>query len=150
VKSEIATFFEAFPNATIWSNDQDGEGYDLVLLGQTEPTRINVDELQQRLERESAVAKSLEEVGIKSAMTLLSTYAGRQADLAPWLKGAEINRDRNLRLQYLAGMGLNLYRSVDIYDDMTRYRKFPDELFVASDERKRALRKALERDESGE
>src|SRR5262245_380586 len=150
VKSEIATFFEAFPNATIWSNDQDGEGYDLVLLGQTEPTRINVDELQQRLERESAVAKSLEDVGIKSAVALLSTYAGREADLAPWLKHAEINRDRNLRLQYLAGMGLNLYRSVDIYDDMTTYRKFPGDLFVASDERKQALRKALEHDKSGE
>ena len=25
-----------------------------------------------------------------------------------WLKQAQINRDRNLRLQYLAGMGLNL------------------------------------------
>ena len=51
VKSEMATFFAAFPYGTIWSNDIKGEGYDVVLLGQAEPTRINVDELQQRLER---------------------------------------------------------------------------------------------------
>ena len=34
VKSEIATFFEVFPDATIWSNYNNGDGYDLVLLGQ--------------------------------------------------------------------------------------------------------------------
>jgi hypothetical protein len=33
VKSEIATFFEAFPNGTIWSNEAGGSGYDVVLLG---------------------------------------------------------------------------------------------------------------------
>jgi len=42
-----------------------------------------------------------------SALSLLTTYAGRGPDLRPWLKGGHINRDRNLRLQYLAGMGLN-------------------------------------------
>src|SRR5205807_5652459 len=40
VKSEIATFFEVFPHGTIWGNTTGGEGYDLVLLGQVEPTRI--------------------------------------------------------------------------------------------------------------
>ena len=34
VKSEIATFFAVFPDGTIWSNDEEGRGYDLVLLGQ--------------------------------------------------------------------------------------------------------------------
>ena len=43
VKSEIATFFEVFPDGTIWSNDISGEGYDIVLLGQAEPAQIDVD-----------------------------------------------------------------------------------------------------------
>ncbi len=51
VKSEMATFFAAFPHGTIWSNDINGAGYDVVLLGRTEPMKIDVDELQQRLER---------------------------------------------------------------------------------------------------
>ena len=88
VKSEMATFFAAFPNGTIWSNDIKGEGYDVVLLGQAEPTKINVDELQQRLERPDhrEVAASLAEVKFESAMDLLSTYAGQgpgPARLAP-------------------------------------------------------------------
>ena len=33
VKIELATFFSVFPEGTIWSNNVNGDGYDLVLLG---------------------------------------------------------------------------------------------------------------------
>ena len=142
VKSEIATFFEVFPNGTIWSNDQEGKGYDIVLLGQAGDTRINLDDLDQVLARPeySAVAESLRQVGFKSALDLFATFAGQARDLTPWLKNAQINRDRNLRLQYLAGFGLNLYLSESIYDDMLHYRNFPNDLFIGSDETKEALK----------
>jgi spermidine synthase len=45
VRSEIATFFDVFPAGTIWANEGDGGGYDIVLLGQTTPMKIQVDEL---------------------------------------------------------------------------------------------------------
>ncbi|MBI4662021.1 MAG: fused MFS/spermidine synthase [Verrucomicrobia bacterium] len=146
VKSEIATFFEVFPHGTIWGNDQGGEGYDTVLLGQAEPIQIHVDGLQRRLDRKdhAQVARSLEDVAFKSAVDLLSTYAGQGPDLVQWLKDAEINRDRNLRLQYLAGLGLNSDRSASIYDDMLAHRRFPEELFQASSVLKQVLRKAIE------
>jgi spermidine synthase len=146
VKSEIATFFEVFPGGTIWSNDIDGFGYDVVLMARADGGGIDVDEMQQRLERpdHSRVAQSLRDVGFYSAVDLLATYAGRKSDLAPWLKGAQINQDRNLRLQYLAGMGLNLYQGRAIYDEILRYRKFPEELFVASDGRQQALSRRLQ------
>ena len=51
VKSEIGTFFEAFPNGMIFANLYNGQGYDLVLLGQVEPARINLDEMQAKLDR---------------------------------------------------------------------------------------------------
>src|SRR5262249_23770260 len=117
VKSEIATFFKVFPFGTIWGNDVNGEGYDVVLLGQAEPTQINVDALQARMQS-SPAADSLAGVGFRSAIDLLSTYAGRAADLAPWLGHAAINRDLNLRLQYLAGMGVNNNRANEIYREM--------------------------------
>jgi spermidine synthase len=147
VKSEIATFFEAFPGGTIWSNDVEGKGYDLVMLGQSHAIQINVDELQERLGREdhAEVLGSLKDVGFRSAMDLLSTYAGLGPDLKPWLKGAEINRDRNLRLQYLAGMGSNLNREAAIYDEIVSYRTFPEELFVASEKSKQVLKALLRR-----
>ena len=43
VKSAVATFFEVFPNGTIWGNPYQGQGHDMVLLGQVEPLRIDLD-----------------------------------------------------------------------------------------------------------
>ncbi len=51
VKSELATFFDVFPEGTVWSNDVEGSGYDIVLLGQVAPLAIDVDRLQERLGR---------------------------------------------------------------------------------------------------
>ena len=145
VKSEIATFFDAFPNGTIWGNDISGGGYDLVLMGQVDPARIDVDAMQARLDRPEGarVAASLREVGFGDAVQLLATYAGQEPDLRPWLAGAEINRDGNLRLQYMAGLALNVSQEGVIYNQMLAYRKFPDNLFAGSEERIRALRYAL-------
>ena len=77
-------------------------------------------------------------------MQLLATYGGRGQDLRPWLKDADINRDRNLRLQYLAGLGLNLRESALIYNGMVGHRRFPDDLFVGSDVQKSVLQSAIE------
>jgi spermidine synthase len=77
---------------------------------------------------------------MNSAVDLFSTYAGRKPDLQPWLKDATINRDRNLRLQYLAGLGLNLYQADVIYADMLRnVTRMPEDLFVASEQTRQAL-----------
>jgi len=50
VKSSIATFFEVFPNGTIWGNPYKGQGHDMVLLGQIEPSRIDLDQMEQRVD----------------------------------------------------------------------------------------------------
>ncbi len=146
VKSELATFFEAFPNGLVFGNTTNGEGYDTVLVGQLEPTHINVDEIQARLNRPeyAPLAKSLREIGFNSAIDLFSTFAGRASDLKPWLKDAAINRDRNLRLQYLAGLGLNVYQAGPIYADMLMYRGDPGDLFVGSEQTIQSLRRMIE------
>jgi len=148
VRSEIATFFEAFPNGTIWGNvNTDGEGYDLVLMGQLQPLKIDVDALQQRLNlpQNSAVKNSLREAGYASALELLSTYAAQSSDLREWVRSAEINRDRNLRLQYLAGLGLNTNAAGQIYDQMLSPAKFPDNLVAGSSESIQAMRALFHR-----
>ena len=136
VKSEIATFFDVFPNGTIWANDNNGQGYDVVLLGQVEPTKIDVDALQQRLDRPdyAKVRASLQQVGFPTAMSLLDTYLGRASDLKPWLAKAQINRDIDLRLQYLAGMGVNNFSAGVIASEIARVRQFPPDMFTGSPE----------------
>ncbi len=145
VRSELATFFDVFPNGTIWSNYTNNEGYDLVLLGQAEAQPISVDEMQQRLDqpRYSGVAASLNEVGFHSAVEFLATYAGRAADLQPFLAGAQINEDINQRLQYLAGLGLNSMATPQIYRAILSYRRFPEGLLTGTGGRMDALRTLL-------
>ena len=144
VKSAVATFFEVFPSGTIWGNTYEGKGHDMVLLGQIEPLRIDLDAIEERLGSAGKVAQSLQEIGMNSAVDLFATYAGRRSDLSNWLRDAAINRDRNLRMQYLAGAGLNLDDSAAIYSGMLAHRRFPEDLFISSKGRVNLLRDAIE------
>ncbi len=69
--------------------------------------------------------------------------SGSGADLKDWLKDAAINTDQNLRLQYLAGVGLNNYTAADISEEITKFRKFPSDLFIATDSWKASLKQAI-------
>jgi len=145
VRSEIATFAEVFPDATIWANLQEGQGYDVVIMGRNTPGPIDLDAMQSRFDdpRFARAADSMRGAGFMSPLDLLSTYGGRAPDLGPWLAGAAINRDRNLRLQYLAGMQLNRYEGGAIFDAMTPYRTFPEPLFTGSPALVAGLRERL-------
>jgi spermidine synthase len=147
VKSEFATFFEVFPNGSIWANeDWDEGGYDVFLLGAKDPLTIDVDALQQRMEApgHAAVARSLSAVTIRTATDFLSIYTTQASDLKPWLDGAIINRDRNLRLQFLAGMAMNRYDQGMIYNEMLAYRRFPENLMVGSEAALKPLRDSIQ------
>jgi spermidine synthase len=115
-------------------------------MGQVEPLRIDLDEMEQRAGYRGGtgkIAQSLSEIGMSSPVDLFATYAGRRSDLTEWLRNVPMNRDRNLRMQYLAGLGLNLDDAAAIYAGMLRYRRFPDDLFVSSEGRVDSLRRAI-------
>jgi spermidine synthase len=145
-KSEVATFLEAFPNGAVFGNTINGRGYDLVLFGRLDNAPIDVDAVQARLDDPAyaATAASLREVGILSAVDLFGTYAGSATDLAGWLADAEINTDRNLRLQYLAGLGLNLYENAEIYRSMVTDSTYPEGLFTGSEQTLSLLRRQID------
>jgi len=145
IKSVIATFFRVYTNGILWSNDINGAGYDAVLFGRVEPTHINVDELQARLDRAdyAQVKDSLAEVHFNSATDLLGTYSGSAASLKSWVQGAQINTDQNLRLQYLAGFWLNSYMGTEILDGIHKGFVFPKDVFLGSEEQIQSLKDAL-------
>ncbi len=148
VKSALATFFQVFPNGTIWGNPYQGQGHDMVLLGQAEPLHIDLDEMEQRFgyrDESNKIPQSLAEVEMNSPEDLFATYAGRAWDLTQWLSGAAINRDRNLRMQYLAGLGLDLDEATSIYADILKFRQFPEDTFSGTEGRVDSLRMAMER-----
>jgi spermidine synthase len=132
IKSELATFMAAFPYTMIFGNTAGGQGYDGVLMGSMEPFEIDITELQARLESPeyAPVLKSLTDVGYGSVSQLLGTFAATGEQLKEWLAGAQINRDRNLRLQYLAGLGINNYEQAGIYSEILQQGAWPEGMFT--------------------
>ncbi len=158
-KSALATFFQVFPDGVVFSNDSSGSGYDMVLFAQVDPVEpIDVDRVQQWLDAHPRVAASLSDVGFGArrpmgkeygevpglAVDLLGTYAGCAADMRDWLADAEINTDSNLRLQYLAGMALDLNLSDQLFDEMMTCYRFPDGLFKGAPQTMLDLQRAIE------
>ena len=141
VKSEIATFAAVFPDTTLWNPDLLEEGYDLVALGRVEDATISESQIDARITASAKVHSSLQGVGLESGAKILSTYAGRASDLTPWLAGAEINREKHLRLQYLAGLAANADQRFYIFQTIVDHRRYPADLFVASAGLESQLRK---------
>ena len=131
IKSEVATFAAAFPHVIIFGNTAGGQGYDGVMVGSMEPFEIDVTAMEARLNSPEfePVLRSLDEVGYGSVQLLLGTFAATGDQLKNWLGNAEINRDRNLRLQYLAGLGVNNYEQAGIYSEILREGAWPAEVF---------------------
>jgi len=146
IKSEVATFFDVFPFGTIWSNQYaNGGGYDVIMLSKAEALKIDPAALDARLNRpdHGRIEAALTQVELAGVDGLMATYAGQARDLRPWLADAQINTDRNLRLEYLAGMANNVY-DAQISQDMLMFRRFPEEMFSgASPEWMERLRRVM-------
>lgn len=146
VKSVIATFFEVFPHGSIWTNTKYGTHYDLVLVGSAEPLVIDIDKFEERLRRPGSVfvMQMLTETSFDKPLDLLASFAVGAQDLKPWLADAEINRDRNLRLQYLAGLTPRGTDGERIERAIKSYRRLSPDVFTGSPELLKALEAALD------
>ena len=145
IKTEVATFSSVFPYGTIWSNQYaNGGGYDVVMLAKPGPLQIDPATLDARLNRpdHTRIKDALAQVDLGGVDGLMATYAGQARDLRPWLTDAQINTDRNLRLEYLAGLSNNVYDAT-IYQHMLEFRRFPEEMFAASPEWMDRLRRVM-------
>ena len=140
VKSEIRTIFEAFPNATIWNSDEGIVGYDVTVLAQEGPLEIDAAFIDNRLRANPQVRRSLAEVNLLSALALFKTFSGDRRHVTEWLLDGELNLDRNLRLEYLAGQAHNTWEESIIYNGMTKHLTYPDGLFRVTPTSERILR----------
>jgi spermidine synthase len=61
-----------------------------------------------------------------------------------WVENAQINTDRNLRLQYLAGMSFNSFEATKILQGILKYYKFPEDIFKGSSQRIEQMQTALQ------
>src|SRR6201999_1179413 len=110
------------------------------------PLTIDIDDVGQKLGRNDyrPVVESLRGIGINSEIDLFGTYAGQHSDLSKWTAGAEINRDKDLRLQYIGGWGINSRLEDFIYRRMIAYREAPANIFHGSPDHLMTLMQAIQ------
>ena len=126
------------------------------------PVKIDVDAIEALLDRPEyrVVRSSLEEVGFgaggfqagndiggRVAVDMFATYAGQATDMKEWIDDAKsrglINTDRNLRLQYVAGLWFNTYISGQILNNIMENYRFPTEIFSGSEPNLAAMKQVL-------
>jgi spermidine synthase len=134
-KSELATFMKVFPNAIVFGNTANGQGYDGVLVGSVEPFKIDLNAMDAKLHTPefAPVLQSLSDVNYGSAQSLFGTFAAHSSQLTNYVSDAQINRDRNLRLQYLGGMAVNRYDQSTIYTDLQNNGGWVDGIFTGDE-----------------
>jgi spermidine synthase len=163
-KSIIATFFKVFPNGIIWSNDQNGAGYDAVLFGSVDmdgkasTLKLDLDKVQAYLDdpANAKIKQSIRDVhfgernvpGNCEAVELFSMYAGTAPLMENWLRDTDrlINYDRNLKLQYVAGLWINKTEEGVIFNNILRDYTYPrggNQIFFGKQERITALQEIM-------
>jgi spermidine synthase len=130
VKSQVGTFMQVFPDGTLWSNHIPGEGLSFIMLGHIGTLEVDANRLASRIEGNPSLGESLADVDIESIVRLLAAYVSQGPDLAEWLEDAQINRERSLRLQYLAGLSMDFEEEAEIYRAVAQYRGYPDNIFI--------------------
>ena len=136
----------SFPNGTVWANELDGGGYDVFLLGDDGPMKIDLDRSGRaargpQLRARGAIAAQRRILFRDGAALRLCRPGAGSAALAHRRRN---QRDGNLRLQYMAGLALNTSQEGGIYEQMLSYRRFPANLFTGSEARLQALAAAIE------
>jgi spermidine synthase len=143
IQIQMRTFLDAFPDGTVWNSQPEAKGYDVVLLGQDEPLRIDIEAVQKRIDDNEALRKSLTHVKLGTALDIFASYGTRGRDLGEWLKDTPVNRDFSLKLEYISGLAFNYQVADEIYANMIKRRIYPEDIFIASPEVETQLRARL-------
>jgi spermidine synthase len=126
IKIQMRTFIAAFPHGTVWNTAITGKGYDVVLVGGERPLRIDLDDMERRIQENPKLFASLAQVKIRSATDLVANYGANGDDMQKWLAGVPVNRDFSLKLEYISGLALNAGEADPIYAHMVAGRAFPN------------------------
>lgn len=106
VKSVIASFASAFKDVTAWQT-----AYDLVLIGRDAPAPMNLADLERRMASPRA-AVQLTRAGLGNALSFVSELTLDDAALREYIRGARVNTDDNLYLEFSTPLTLGT-RQVD-------------------------------------
>ncbi len=100
----VRSFRTAFPATTVWY----GSLGDVILLGRTDETPLDLEQLRHQVESQPPVAADLARIGIEHWAELLAYFAMGPPQAARYSEGGGLNTDDLLPLEFSAPRGLYL------------------------------------------
>jgi len=96
----VRTFATAFPHTTLWQTT-----YDVILIGSNRKVQVDLGDLARRL-AQPRVARQLARVGLDSPLPFLAEFALDDAGVRSYAKGAPLNTDDNLYLEFWSPLAI--------------------------------------------
>ncbi len=151
-QSMLATFFDAFPQGTLWHAGELGQGNDAVMAARPDAPTFDADAWSRRWEPGDAHAlpaparAAWSDVQVEQPPDLLRRFLGDAEHLRNWLADAPRNADDALRLEYLAGRSRwSGASATDLHGPLIARRAWPTTINASA--ATRAAVEALWRDE---
>ena len=120
----IATFDDVFSHTTAWYFTQYPTHF-IVLLGTPEPTRVNLNELGERM---TVVESDLQSLRVDNVYELASMLLLGENDIDSLVAGAPIHTDNRPILEY---SDMDLYNVTDVAPNLGRLIEFQQEDLLA-------------------
>ncbi len=120
----IATFDDVFSHTTAWYFTQYPTHF-IVLLGTPEPTRVNLNELGERM---TVVESDLQSLSVDNVYELASMLLLGENDIDSLVAGAPIHTDNRPILEY---SDMDLYNVTDVAPNLGRLIEFQQEDLLA-------------------
>jgi spermidine synthase len=120
LRTLIATFDSVFPHTTAWYFTQFPTHF-IILVGTPEPTRVNLAELQDKMQK---AGRDLESLNVDNVYKLASMLLLGESDIDALVDGAPIHTDNRPILEY---SDMDLYNVTDVAPNLGRLIEFQQE-----------------------
>ncbi len=117
----VATFRAVFPATSVW---QVSPG-DFLLLGRVEAAPIDLDLVKARYAENPAIRGDLERIGVRGWAGVLGYFALGEGDAARYARGATVNTDDRLALEFSAPRALYLDTHAENARGLRRFASTP-------------------------
>ena len=115
LRTLLATFSEVFPYVSLYMTVEDA---DLVLLGSESPLSVHPDYATNMFARWPRVQEEFSEVALSTPLSVLSSWQMGREQILEMTKGAWLNTDDNMSIEYRAPLNLHRRSTSEINVEM--------------------------------
>ena len=118
LRTVVETFRTVFPATSVW---QISAG-DFLLLGRADPAPLDLNAVKARYETSPAIPRDLERIGMRGWSGVLGYFVLGEGDTARYARGADVNTDDRLSLEFSAPRALYLDTHAENARALRRFR----------------------------